>query len=299
MKKKVIPNYVMCEFQKNPRIGRIELARKCNIPESEARNYCWLYGQMNKGIKYKGRGLALYDIHFPEHDEAAMEVVFEFIKDFKPNWIILGGDQMNFDTISGWNYRKPKLVEGKRLNREYRSFQEKILDRLEDVLPKKCKKFFIVGNHEYRLERLIERNPQYEGFVELENNLKLDDWIIIPFNDVFNIGDMHFTHGWYYNVHYAKKTVLEAQKMIFVGHVHKPQVHTAASPAYALPKQCVGLGCLCNRNPDYLEDKPNAWVHQFLFWYMFDDGTFTYYTPTIINGRCIINGKVYDGNKEL
>ena len=153
-----------------------------------------------------------------------------------------------------------------------------------------------MGNHEYRIERLLEESPEYEGLIEIEKRLDLEDYTIIPFNDVFNIGDMHFTHGWYYNVHYAKKTVLEAQKMIFVGHVHRPQLYTAVSPAYSLPKQCVGLGCLCNQNPSYLLDKPNAWVHQFLFWYMFDDGTFTYYTPTIINGRCTINGKVYDGN---
>jgi len=299
VRKKVIPNYIMQEFQKNPQVGRKELAKLCNIPESEARNYCWLYKEMNKKIKFKGKGIALFDIHFPYHDQAAMEVVFQFLKDFKPDWLVLGGDQMHFDTISSFNKNKPKLTEGKRLKREYRQFQEEILDRLESILPQKCKKYFVIGNHENRTVWLAEKNPQWEGFVEVESNLKLDNWKVIPFNDVFNIGDMHFTHGWYYNIHYAKKTVLEAQKMIFVGHVHRPQLFTATSPAYALPKQCVGIGCLCNRNPDYLQDKPNAWVHQFLFWYMLDDGTFTYYTPIIINGRAVINGKLYNGNEEL
>jgi predicted phosphodiesterase len=299
MRKKIIPSYIMDIFQKNPRIGRKQLAEEAEIPVGEARFFCRVYKEMTSKIKFKGKGVALFDIHYPEHDEAALEVTFEFLKDFKPDWLILGGDQMTLDAISSFNRRKIKLRENKRLKKEYDGFQRDVLDRLEEILPAKCKKYFIIGNHEYRIDRLKEYNPTYEGLIEVENNLNLKNWIIIPFNNVFNIGDMHFTHGWYYNLHYTKKTVLEAQKMIFVGHVHIPQTHTAVSPAYALPKQCVGVGCLCNRNPEYMEDKPNAWVHQFLFWYMFDDGTFTYFQPTIINGRCIINGKVYDGNEKV
>lgn len=299
MRKKIIPNYVMQQFQKNPQIGRKELAKKAGIPEGEARFFCRLYSEMNKSIKYKSRGIALFDIQYPFHDKACMNVIHEFIKDFKPDYLVYGGDQMQFDTISAFNIRKPKLLEGKRLKSEYKGFQSEILDRFESVIPKRCKKFFIIGNHEFRLNRLIEKLPQYEGFVELEGNLKLDDYTIIPFNDVFSIGDMHFAHGWYWNKYYTEKTMRIAQKMIFVGHVHRPQVYTAISPAYTLPKQCIGVGCLCNTNPDYMENKPNHWVHQFLFWYMMDDGTFSYYTPTIINGRCIINGKLYDGNKEI
>lgn len=295
---KVIPNFVMQEFQKNPKIGRIDLAKKCNIPETQARNYVWLYSQMNKNLKLQGRGVALFDLHYPDHDRACFEITLEFIKDFKPNWIVLGGDQLDLGLISSYNKFKLKTREGKRLYQDYRNFQKDILDRLEEVLPKNCKRFFMMGNHEYRIERLLEKHPEYEGLIEIEKHLKLDNWKIIPFNDVFNIGHMHFTHGWYWNKYYAEKTLRIAQKMIFCGHVHTPQVYTAVSPAYTLPKMCIGLGCLCNKNPDYLEDKPNYWVHQFLYWYSMDDGSFTYYTPVIVNGRCVINGKLYDGNRE-
>lgn len=289
----------MAEFQKNPQIGRVDLAKKCNIPESEARNYCWLFSQMNKKIKFKGKGLFLPDWHFPYHDKACLNVVCEFIKDFKPNWVVFGGDSLDLDMISSFNTFKLRTREGKRLIKDYEDFQVQILNRIESILPKTCKKFFMIGNHEYRIDRLLEKHPEYEGLIEVQRHLKLENWTVIPFNDTFQIGDMWFAHGWYWNKYYSEKTLRVIQKMMFVGHVHTPQVHTAISPAYTLPKQCVGVGCLCNKNPAYLEDKPNAWVHQFLFWYMFDDGTFTYYTPTIVNGRCIINGKVYDGNKGL
>jgi len=297
VRKKIIPNRVMEEFNKNPQIGRQKLAKLCDISDTDARFYCRMYKELITDINLTSKGVALFDLHHPEHDLAAWFAVYEFIKDFQPTHFVFGGDQQHMDTISSFNKYKPGLIEGKRIKKEYNDFQNEILNPLESILPEGCKKYYIIGNHEYRVDRLIEKNPQYEGFIEVENNLDLSDWKVIPFNEVFNIGDMYFTHGWWYNKHYAKKTVLQAQKMIFVGHVHTPQVYTATSPAYALPKQCVGVGCLCNVNPEYLENKPSAWVHQFLFWYMNNDGTFTYYTPIIVNGRFVVNGKVYDGNE--
>lgn len=287
----------MQHFQRNPKIGRKELAKAACIPETEARFYCRVYKEMNSSIKPNSRGVALFDIHYPVHDKASMEIVFQFLQDYKPDYLVLGGDQLHMDTISSWNARKPKLLEGKRLKKEYDGFQTEILDRLEAILKPTCKKYFMIGNHEYRVQRYIEKNTQVEGFYEVERNLDLTGWTIIPFNEVFNIGDMYFAHGVFWNKYYAEKTVRIYQKMMFVGHVHIPQTYTAKSPAYALPKQAVGVGCLANVNPSYLEGKPNAWVHQFLFWHMFDDGTFTYYTPIIINGRAVINNKFYDGNE--
>jgi len=298
MNKKIIPNHVMQHIQRNPLIGRIALSKSADITVTEARFYLRVYKEMTSNITLKSRGIALFDIHYPYHDKASINVVCDFIEDFKPHHLVYGGDQQDMGTISFFNRNKPKLVEGKRLIKEYEQFQIEILDRIEAILPKHCKKYFMIGNHEYRIDRLIESSTQYEGFIEVERNLRLDDYKIIPYNDVFSIGDMYFAHGLYWNKYYAEKTVRVYQKMIFVGHVHKPQVFTALSPISSLPKQAVGIGCLCNRNPSYLQNKPNAWVHQFLFWYMFSDGTFTFYTPIIINGRCIINGKVYDGNEE-
>ena len=88
MRKKLIPNFVMQHFQKNPQIGRIELSKVAKIPTTEARFYCRVYSEMNKNIHYKSRGIALFDIQYPLHDKACMNVIDEFIKDFKPNYLI-------------------------------------------------------------------------------------------------------------------------------------------------------------------------------------------------------------------
>lgn len=297
MNNDLIPNYIQRIFFANPDIGRVDLAKQANIPEGTARFYCKLYKDSRKTSTIIKRGIAIPDIHYPEHDKAVINIEKEFVKDFKPHYFLLLGDQMNMDSISFYNSNKPKLVENKRLRKEYKGFQEEILNEFEARISPKCKKYFFIGNHEFRIERLIEKSPQYEGFIEIKNNLNLKDYSIIPFNEVIQIGNIYFAHGIYFNKYFAEKTLRHFQKMMFVGHSHKHQVFTSVSPVNSLPKMVVGLGCSCNLNPSYKLNQPNDWVHQFLYWYQFSDGTFTFYTPIIVNGKCIINNKVYDGKK--
>lgn len=250
-----------------------------------------------KNVKMKSvkRGLALWDLHYPEHSRSCLNIAVEFCKDFKPDVFILGGDQMDMDCISYYNRNRPKLLEGKRLKEEYDGFQRDVLDRFEMILGLNCDKYFLIGNHEYRVERYLESNPQHEGFIEPEVNLHLSSWSVIPFNESISVGKMNFIHGIYWNKYHSYKHVNVYEDNIFYGHVHNNQVFTKTTPLLNLPKQAVGVGCMCNKNPSYKRNMPNDWVNQFLFWYMFPDGSFTYYTPTVVNNRVVINDKIYLG----
>ena len=294
---RLIPDVIMQYFQANPDIGRCDLAKVAKISNQEARYYCRLYRDLHKQAKLVGKGIAAFDIHFPDHDKASMNCLFKAIEMVKPDHFVFGGDQFHFDCISHHNKGKVKLLENRRIAKDFEGFQTDILNRLESVLSKNCKKYFMMGNHEYWIDRLIEDNPQLEGLMEIKNNLKLDNYTIVPFNDVLRIGEMTFIHGIYTNKYHAEKHLRIYQKMLFYGHLHTNQVYTSIAPTTSLPKQAVGVGCLCNKNAHYLRNKPNDWLHQFLIWYMFDDGTFVYQTPIIINGKTVINGKVVDGNE--
>jgi len=284
-------------FQANPDISRDALAQKAGISNQKARFYCQLYKELHKKVSHvMKRGVALFDIHYPEHNKACMNIVYQFLKDFKPDYLVLGGDQMDFGCISHHNKGKVRLTENARLKKDYNGFQERILNRVESVLPKKCKKYFMIGNHEYWIERLVDDNPQLENLVEVASNLDLKNWEIVSFNKSLTLGEVNFIHGFYTNKYFAEKNIRVYGKNVFCGHLHTSQTFTVISPLGCLPKSGVGVGCLCNKNPDYMHNKPNSWVHQFLFWYEFADGSFTYYTPIIINGKCVINNKVYDGN---
>lgn len=154
-----------------------------------------------------------------------------------------------------------------------------------------------MGNHEYWVERLVDDNPQLEGLVEVENNLNLENWKIIPFNKTLTIGEINFIHGIWTNKYHAEKNVRVYNKNIFSGHIHTNQIFTVVSPINSLPRQGVSIGCLCNQNMAYMHEKPSAWMHQFMYWYELGDGSFRYYLVTILNGIAVINNKVYDGNE--
>lgn len=294
----LIPNEIMQYFQANSNISRNDLAVAANISNQKARFYCQLYKELHKKVSCAiKRGVALWDIHSPEYDKACMNIVFHFIKDFKPNYLVLAGDQMDFGCISHHNKGKVRLTENARLKKDYREFQVDILDKLEENISKRCKRYFMIGNHEYWVERLVDDNPQLEGLVEVENNLDLSEYEIIPFNKVLSIGEINFIHGIWCNKYHAEKNIRIYNKNIFSGHIHTNQIFTVVSPINSLPRQGVSIGCLCNKNMDYMHEKPSAWIHQFMYWYELSDGTFRYYLVTIINGVAIINNKLYNGNE--
>jgi len=296
MNENIIPDNIKSYFIAKPNIGRYELSKQSGISESEARFYCKLFKKEQKDVYIMDVGIAAWDIHHPYHDDRCISCLFQVIKDIKPSIFILGGDNMDFNTISYYNRHKPKLVEGSRIGRDYKRFYGDILFPLNEILGEDCEKYFMFGNHEERIDRLIESQPNLEGLIEVEKNLPLEDWIVKKYKDIITFGHMNFSHGLYWNKYHSNKTVQIYQKNIFYGHVHTHQVYTSISPINCLPKQAVSVGCLCNRNAEYKKEEPNHWVNQFLIFYLLSDGSFRYNVVTILNGRCVVDGKLYDGN---
>jgi len=291
-----IPEHIMKFFVETPNIGRLTLAKKVDISEQEARFYCKLFKDKQTSVKIVDVGIFAVDIHHPYHDDKCISCLFQVIKDVKPSIFILGGDNMDFNTISYFNRNKPKLLEGGRIGKDYKRFTGDILVPLNDLLGSDCKKYFMYGNHEERVDRLIENEPKLEGLIEVENNLDLSDWVIKKYKEIITLGHMNFAHGLYYNKYHSNKTVQVFQKNIFYGHVHTHQIYTTISPIDSLPKQGVSVGCLCGRNAEYKRDEPNHWINQFMIFYLLSDGSFRYNIITILHGRCIVDGKLYDGN---
>lgn len=299
MKQELIPNEIMKYFQANTNIGRDDLSKLAGISNQEARYYVRLYKDLHKNAaNVIKRGVALFDIHYPEHSKSCLNIVYKFLHDFKPDYVVLGGDQMDLNCISHHNKGKVRLLENARLKRDYQGFQSQVLDKIEANIPKRCKKYFMIGNHEYWIEQLVDDNANLEGLVEIENNLKLTKWDIIQFNKVLTLGEMNFIHGFYTNKYFAEKNIRTYGKNVFCGHLHTHQIYTIISPLNCLPKSGVGVGCLCNVNPHYMKNKPNKWINQFIYWYELEDGTFRYYIVTILNGVTVINEKIYFGNEK-
>ena len=282
-------------FNEDQNISRRKLAKKCNISEQKARSICAYFKEKRKNNGIIKRGIAVGDLHSPYEDKKCFKILLEFIKDFNPDYFILGGDQNDFGMISTFDRKKVGNIESKRVNEDYIYCQENILNPIESLLKPECEKVWIIGNHDARVNRLIEVDPQFEGYIEVENNLDLDDWIVIPENKAYSVGHLNFIHGNTCVQWHAKKNLDTYAKHVVNFHVHTNQIFTKVTPLDELPQQGVSVGCMCHLNPKYMKNKESAWLNQFFYFYMFSDGSFVQNIVTILNGRTIINNKLYEG----
>lgn len=288
-------------FIKDNKIGRRKLAKECNISEQEARIICKFYkDKMNKESNVVKKGIAIADTHIPYENKACINILLDFIDDFDPDYFIAAGDILDFDQICTYNTKqgeqKAKLLEDKRIKDDYKYVNTKIINPIESKLSNNATKVFITGNHEYRINALINTDPNtHEGYIELENNIDLSDWKLLKINEAYRLGHMNFIHGDATTIWHSRKNIDTYSEQIFSFHVHTNQIFTKITPLDLLPQQGVSIGCMCNKNPEWMKNKPNAWLHQFLYFYIFEDGSFRYYTPIILNNKTIINDKIYRG----
>lgn len=203
------------------------------------------------------------------------------------------GDQLNMDSLSHWNESKRKLIEGKRVWEEYRTFDEDILKPLEKT---GAKIVWIQGNHEDWARQYVERHPELEGMIEPELCLKLKERGIqfIPFNESYFLGKLEIKHGNYTNDNHAKKTVTVHHKNVTYAHTHTYQVYTKERPPHDKDFHIArSIPVLSEFNPDYMKMRPHRWIPGFSIVYMRDDKFFHQYDIIIVKDSFILNNHVY------
>lgn len=127
-----------------------------------------------KFLKY----IVVNDFHIPYHDETAYQLFKEFLKEEKPNRLIIAGDLLDCAEIS--DFRKSQL-SGDQLQKDL-DLAFKMLKEIRTIVGKKCRIDYIEGNHEFRLKKyLMTRAPELLGLKSLkfENLLKLKELNII------------------------------------------------------------------------------------------------------------------------
>lgn len=240
--------------------------------------------------------ILLPDIHYPEHSKKCLTLVNKFIKDFNPDTIIYQGDQLDLGSISAWDKDKPLLKESKRLWKEYTDFDNDVLKVHETITKRACERVFIIGNHEYRAQRYIEKNPELEGMIEPEIYLELKDrgYTVVDYNKVYKLGKLNVIHGFYYNTHHAAHTVGAFEGNVVYCHTHTSQEFTKTTPLDASDfHTATCLPCLCNLNPEYQKNKPSSWINGFGVAYLSPDGSYSLYRIIIVNGQFVFNDKLY------
>lgn len=289
------------ELQTNTKLGLDKVKLSDVEKKIKMAKQVW---EIPKGLKTKKENeqfkvyLYVADHHVPEYNVAANKAVHQLMDDIKFDGFRIVGDFMDLAPISHWNEHKRKTLETQRIKEHY-AIGNVLLDEYDKRLPKNCDKAYFWGNHEDWYNQLIEKLPVLEGMLNPTEELYLERRgykVYEKLNYIEKIGRLSVTHGVYANVHAVKKHIDEFKTNVMFFHTHRLGSRSSSSPAKEIAIVGYNVGCLCDKNPDYLRNRPNKWSHGFAIVYYMPNGYFFVQNLRIIQGKFIYNGKLYNGN---
>ena len=242
--------------------------------------------------------LVIPDLQIPYEDTHSLAAVEKVMFDYKWDEIIQLGDFLDLDCISSHNVNRLRTVAGKTIQKDFDA-GNKILDRWQRLAPK-SKITILEGNHDERMLRYLDANPQLVGALEVPKGLRLKERGIqwVPYwsqGELYKIGNAYFAHGQYTNEFHAKKMVSRFGVNIFYGHNHELQSYSLVLRGENKTLVGQSMGCLCRYDQSWLQGRPTNWQQAFATFHFFDDGFFTYNVVRIFKHRFYYQGKEYRG----
>lgn len=242
------------------------------------------------------KGIFISDIHMP--DNIPLEPIFSYVKDYKPNVIILGGDIIDATGLHGVDGMRADQIDLDWYRRDCRLITW-LMRKLGEICPK-ADYIYLEGNHEERYERAARRYPKIFGNAF---NFKRDAFppnlksLWVPYGTYQSyvmFGDTVFLHGNIWPDLHAKAyaTRYTPNKVVY-GHLHHYQAYTThrANPSQP-PRYAVTAGCLCKLDPDWKKGEAHKWTNGFIS-FISDHGTTIPTAHQIENGMFAVGGKVY------
>ena len=173
------------------------------------------------------RLVALYDLHIPYTID--LEPIYKFLKDFKPNVVIIGGDFLDLPYLSCWSQRRLEYFMEDKPRAEYDNDIKEannILDIIDDCCEEGAEKEYLEGNHEFRLHQLTnqfyDKKRTILDIYDYKKDLMLSernyDWH--SYNQVIKKGCLFYTHGVYHTVNHSRKHLQVYSRNIRYGHLH-------------------------------------------------------------------------------
>jgi UDP-2,3-diacylglucosamine pyrophosphatase LpxH len=259
--------------------------------------------EMKKGIteEIRYKLIAIFDTHIPHN--LPLEGFIEFLKDEKPTHLLIGGDFVNLDSLNHWNDDQGNLKEkeGKRLEDDI-SAANSVLLRLMKAVGEGCKIVYLEGNHELWAKKYVEKNPEMEGVVSIERQLKLKEkgiqYIELDSDENFyKLGNIVYTHGDEARGQYHARKMMDIfNSKVRYGHRHTRQMIARATKTGMPDVDAENIPAMCD-NEKYMKGLPTGKRSGFHIVYYLKDGSEYEYTIEQKDGRFVFNNKIY-GQKE-
>lgn len=232
----------------------------------------------------------------PSHDERALQLVIDIIKDIQPDYIYILGDFGEFHATTS----HPKHPQIKQLLKDEVYEVIKWLKRVSEAAPD-SERHFIEGNHSNRVARYIQSKcPDIFDMVNIDEILKLDE---LGFkyhrygpNQLVRVANtsLYARHEPYGRS--SEASVRKAACSLIHGHDHK--LHRASfESADGREMTSVGAGCLINKSCkiyEYVKTRAQ-WQLGFVIVDIIDDDLWFPHLIDIKNYQCSFAGVLYGG----
>ncbi len=224
--------------------------------------------------------LAIGDVHSETRvpSEPRAGALRKHILGGRPDKIIFIGDFIDFGSLSMFDKPGSKEKEGLRVREEVDhglAMFRTMLDTSDSHWPKNYRPevFFTKGNHEHRLERLMENQAIFDGIVDLEADFtRVADKLELPFTwseyGKYQIIDgISYTHVPFKNgqpvastVNHTGMSLQLVDGSVVYGHTHRLEVKQALrAPSFKLIT-ALNIGCYFSHIPKYVKaSNPHWW----------------------------------------
>lgn len=217
------------------------------------------------------------DAQVPFHDETALKIAVQFLKDQKIDCLLINGDWVDFYGLSYFQ-KDPRA-------RHFGEEKEQVIESLGWLRQQfSCPIYYnLDANHERRFERFwMQRAPELadEEFTSLDEFLFLPKLKIIPIKDYYKImiGKLNVLHGdtlfrGTQSPASAARTVwMKVKKSCIASHCHWPNSYSDKNIDEEI-SVCWTTGCLMNLHVSY-NKHGNKYMHGFARVEMLNGGNF-------------------------
>ncbi len=235
------------------------------------------------------------DVHVPEHDRKAWNLLLAVIERVAPNIVTCLGDMLDCYTIS--RFEKDPMRKH-RLSHEIAQ-AGRMLAEVQEAAPSYAQLIFHGGNHEDRLRKYVwGRCPDLACLPELSwpalLHLNKDRWTYIPYETPFKIGPLWHHHGDVIRqkAGYTARALMEkVGGNVILGHTHRlAHIHRTTWTDHA---EAWENGCLCNLQANYMSGTPD-WQQGFcVVTYAKGGQRFKVEQIHIFKGKCWLNGEIF------
>lgn len=244
------------------------------------------------------QALVISDLHAPDHDDDAVDVVVQIGHALGINQLIINGDLFDVHALSRYVAASDKPLRWV----DERTDAVKVAAYLRTMFPD-IPITFIPGNHDIRVNKWIDSNAvPLQGLFTLEQLLGIED-LNFEITDRLTLANnsLLIKHGTRVSKHAGasvRKEIEDAGMSVIMGHCHRLSMVNVFRTIHEItdepPLMGVELGCLSNLRPDYLSAEDTAnWQHGAAVLTIHESGYWDVEPIRIHKGRAIFRGRLF------